>query len=761
MKRGRGWFILACCVLLVGCARPGANAVATPRDTLGGGAQIRAAALTPDGRTLATANPDRSITLWDLAAGRATRTLAGHTGNVTVLAFSVDGNTLASGGAEGAIRIWATGSGALTRAITGQASIDALAVNAEGTMVASGDNAGVVHLWQASDGQERQTLRGHNGAVLALAFNPAGPSLASGGQDRDLRIWDIGSGKELGRLVGHSGEVESASFSQDGKSLASGSADQTVKVWDLGRSQIKQTLTGHTGEVRAVAFNPSGSELASGSSDRTVKLWDLSKGQSTHTLSGHSDAIPAVAFTGDGRSVISGSLDSSARQWDAVSGRQQRAIDLRAAPPTASARPNPTVTTIAGAGTLALDGQPVPFTVARPNQRVAWTFSGTAGQQISVAVDAKTFNDADIVVTGPDGVRVNSRYSSGAVFLDSTTLPATGSYTLTFASRNADTGTGTITAYTFADTVGTITPGGPAVSASLTTPGQNARWTFTATAGQEISVVAEAKAIGDADIIVYAADGMRLGSRYIDGAGFLDTIALPGPGTYTLVLDPREMGVGGGTITAYAVTDTTATIAPGGPAQPFALATPGQNARFTFAGKAGQQISATVTGSTVDDADIILLKPDGTRLSSRYVSNDGFFDTITLTEDGPYTLVFDPRETDIGTGNLTVYNVADSSGAITIDGPAVPVRITTPGQRALFTFSGRAGQQITLEAISATIDSSDLAIVTPDGTTVIRRFVGNSGTAEATLPANGTYTLIYDPRETATGDASLTVRTKR
>lgn len=760
MKRGWGWFILACCILLAGCARPGTSAVATPRGTLGSGATIRAAALTPDGRTLATANIDFSITLWDLASGQATRTLTGHTGNVSALAFSADGATLTSGGAEGTIRVWSAASGALTRAIPGQGSIDALAISANGSMVASGDNTGVVHLWQASDGQERQTLRGHSGAVLTLAFNPAGQSLASGGQDNDLRIWDTSTGKELGRLAGHSGEIESASFSQDGKSLASGSADQTVKVWDLGRNQVMQTLTGHTGGVRTVAFNPSGSELASGSSDRTVKLWDLSKGQPTHTLTGHSDAIPAVAFTGDGRSVISGSLDSSARQWDAVSGRQQRAIDLRPAPVT-TPRPNPTVTTIAGAGTIALNGQPVPFTVATPNQRVVWTFNGTAGQQVSVTVAAKPFTDADIIIAGPDGAWVSNRYVSGEGFLDSTTLPTTGTYTITFASRNADTGSGTITAHSFADTVGAITPGGAAVPVSLTTPGQNARWTFTATAGQGISASADVKAIGDADIVVYAADGMRLGSRFIDGAGFLDTIALPGAGTYTLVIDPRETGIGGGTFTAYAVTDTTATITPGGPAQPIALTTPGQNARFTFAGKAGQKISASVTGSTVDGADIIILMPDGTRLGSRYVSNDGFLDTFALTEDGTYTLVFDPRETAIGVGSFIVYNVVDSSGTLTIDGPGEQVRITTPGQRATFTFNGRAGQQITIEATSATLVGNDLTIASSDGTAIIQRFIGDTGTFEVTLPTNGTYTLIYDPREQAIGDATLTVRTKR
>lgn len=733
--------------------------MATPRDTLSD-VRLRTAALTLDGRTLAAANPDHSITLWDLAAGRATRTLIGHTGNVTALAFSSDGSALASGGEEGTIRVWSTASGSLIRAITRQASIAAIAVSPDGSMVASGDSGGVVHLWQTSDGQERQTLRGHTGAISTLVFNPAGQNLVSGGQDRDIRIWDTGSGKELGRLVGHGGEIESAAFSQDSKSLASGSADRTIKIWDMERNQVRETLTGHSGGIRAVAFNPGGNVLASGSDDRTVKLWDLSKGQAIHTLTGHNDAIPAVAFSGDGSAVISGGRDSSARQWDAVSGRQQRTIDLRPAP-VATPTPLPTVTTGAGAGTIALNGRPTPFTVATPKQQVAWTFSGTAGQQVSAAVKATALTEADIVLVGPDGLWLNNRYVGGEGFLDTTTLPTTGTYTLLFTPRNNDTGSGTITAYTFADTTSTITPGGPAASFSLTTPGQNARWIFTATADQGISAVVQAPSLTDADIIVYDAAGRRIGSRYMSGEGFLDAVPLPGAGTYTLVVDPRETGLGNGMIMAYAVTDTTATITAGGPAQPFSIATPGQNARFTFAGTANQQVSAAITGSTVQGGDIVILNPDGTRLGSRFFANGGFLDTITLSQSGTYTLVIDPRETDTGAGNVILYSITDSSGTVTIDGPPVLVTLGTPGQRTTLTFSGRAGQQITIEVASTTLDGNDITIAAPDGTTILQRFVGNTGTVEATLPANGTYTLTFDPREELTGTATLTVRTTR
>jgi WD40 repeat protein len=63
-------------------------------------------ALSPDGRTLATASCDRSIKLWDTGTGRELRTLCRETGWMYALAFSPDGNTLATGGLDAVLRLW-------------------------------------------------------------------------------------------------------------------------------------------------------------------------------------------------------------------------------------------------------------------------------------------------------------------------------------------------------------------------------------------------------------------------------------------------------------------------------------------------------------------------------------------------------------------------------------------------------------------------------------------------------------------------------
>jgi WD40 repeat protein len=62
-------------------------------------------AISPNGRTLATAGWDPTIRLWDVATAKERR-LEGHRGTVTSLAWSADGKTLVSGNNDGTALVW-------------------------------------------------------------------------------------------------------------------------------------------------------------------------------------------------------------------------------------------------------------------------------------------------------------------------------------------------------------------------------------------------------------------------------------------------------------------------------------------------------------------------------------------------------------------------------------------------------------------------------------------------------------------------------
>src|SRR5947209_444543 len=71
---------------------------------------VLAVAVSPDGKSLASAGADKSIRFWEVATGKPGRVIR-HTHEVYALAFSPDGKRLASGGADRAVTLWDVASG--------------------------------------------------------------------------------------------------------------------------------------------------------------------------------------------------------------------------------------------------------------------------------------------------------------------------------------------------------------------------------------------------------------------------------------------------------------------------------------------------------------------------------------------------------------------------------------------------------------------------------------------------------------------------
>ena len=197
--------------------------------------------------------------------------------------------------------------------------------------------------------------------------------------------------------------------------------------------------------------------------------------------------------------------------------------------------------------------------------------------------------------------------------------------------------------------------------------------------------------------------------------GFIDTQTLPGTGLYTILVDPQGTDVGSMTLTLYDVpADPAPSITAGGAAVTVTTTVPGQNAKPTFSGTAGQRISLKMTAVTIGTSSccstkVSILNPDGSTLvAPTFVgTSGGFIDVKTLATTGTYSIFVDPQTTDIGSMTLTLNDVpADVTATITPGGAPVTVTTTVSGQNALVTFNGTASQRISLNLTNVSIGTS-------------------------------------------------------
>jgi hypothetical protein len=145
------------------------------------------------------------------------------------------------------------------------------------------------------------------------------------------------------------------------------------------------------------------------------------------------------------------------------------------------------------------------------------------------------------------------------------------------------------------------------------------------------------------------------------------------------------------------------------------------------------------------------------------MENSGFIDAQTLPTTGTYTIVVDPVNHAVGSVTLALTTVpVDTTGTVTIGGPALTVTLGTPGQNAAVTVKGTAGQQLTVRTTANTVGWVVARLRKPDGTVLssLQRF-GNFDLPPQMLPTTGNYTIELDPVGPATGSLNVATAAQR
>jgi RNA polymerase sigma factor (sigma-70 family) len=312
-------------------------------------------ALSPDGRTLATAGHLGRIDLWELPSGKRLNEPPSESldEDLSWVQFSPDGRMAATGGWKEHVRLWEADTGRLLRELphTGPCVF-----SPDGrSLITGGWTDGKIRVWEVATGKEvRQFATGQSTApasspisttlysaagqfatrqstVFALAVSPDGSLLAE--VSFGARLWDLRTGK-LRTTVGPKCHGLQVAFTPDGKALAvrhvSQSADPAVGLYETATGKRLRGFSTR-GLCGSMALSPDGKLLAttdSGKDERPlIRVWDVATGREVRRLLGHGDPLDSIAFSPDGRTLLwGGQHEKRIRVWEVATGRERREL---------------------------------------------------------------------------------------------------------------------------------------------------------------------------------------------------------------------------------------------------------------------------------------------------------------------------------------------------------------------------------------------------------------------------------------------------
>ncbi|WP_211461472.1 IPT/TIG domain-containing protein [Collimonas silvisoli] len=420
-------------------------------------------------------------------------------------------------------------------------------------------------------------------------------------------------------------------------------------------------------------------------------------------------------------------------------------------------------------GALTVDGTPLAINqVAGTPGR--YTFNGSIGQRLGLGISGVTFapagGSASWSIIGPNGATLvdcsSFTNSSGCILPQ---LNATGVYTVMLVPGSATTAV-QATLTLSSEVRGTLTANAAATTFATARAGQNARYTFTATAGDNYSLAWTGATFSNYynTLSVYAPDGSQVASSpYVSAGnpkGEIQLNNLLETGTYTVFFAPNPGDTG--QVALQLLSPSTGGVTIDGTSLAIHQVA-GATGRYTFAGTTGQELGLGISNTAITPTGGTLIWSIVTPTGAILIDCGGFStDTScnlpTLPANGTYTILVTPSTAMAAlTANLTLST--ESTGTLVVNAPARAFLITRAGQNGRYTFSATMEQNLSLSITGSMLATSNnmVTVYAPDGSTVGSASFGNGTNTTVTLTnlqQTGTYTIFVDPYQTNASNLS-------